>query len=137
MDLFNNRQILVSARALEASRVVRIDPGSFRRMMAAESDIGEIVMRAYILRRVAFIRHQSGGVVLIGAGHAGDTLRLQNFMSRNAYPYRLVDVEVDPLASGFPRLLPDRSRSATRGRDARSRCLPQSHQPRSSPTRSA
>ena len=41
----------------------------------AEPDIGEIIMRAFILRRVGLIRHAQGGVVLIGPGHGGDTLR--------------------------------------------------------------
>jgi len=101
MDLFNNRQILVSGKASEDSRVVRIRPAQFRRMVASESDIGEIVMRAFILRRVGILRHAAGGVVLIGAGHAGDTLRLQRFMMRNAYPHRLLDVESEPDAGGF------------------------------------
>ena len=101
MDLFNRRRILVSGRAAEDSRVVRIRPAAFRRMVASESDIGEIVMRAFILRRVGFIRHQAGGVVLIGAGHAGDMQRLQRFMERNGYPHRVLDVETDPDASGF------------------------------------
>ena len=101
MDLFNNRQILVSGKASVDSRVVRIDPVRFRRLVASESDIGEIIMRAFILRRVGFIRHAAGGVVLIGAGHAGDTLRLQRFMMRNGYPHRLLDVEAETDAGGF------------------------------------
>ena len=101
MDLFNNRQILVSGKASEDSRVVRIRPADFRRMVSSEADIGEIIMRAFILRRVGLIQHASGGVVLIGAGHAGDTLRLQRFMMRNGYPHRLLDVEADPDAGGF------------------------------------
>src|SRR5450432_2719446 len=44
MDLFNNRRILVSGRAAEDSRVVRVRPADFRRMVASESDIGEIIM---------------------------------------------------------------------------------------------
>ena len=58
-------------------------------------------MRAFILRRVGLIRHKHGGVVLIGPGHAGDTLRLQRFLTRNGYPHRLLDTEVDPDAGGF------------------------------------
>ncbi len=101
MDLFNRRRILVSGRAAEDSRVVRIRQADFRRLVASESDIGEIVMRAFILRRVGFIRHQAGGVSLIGPGHAGDTQRLQRFMERNAYPHRVLDTEADPDAGGF------------------------------------
>jgi thioredoxin reductase (NADPH) len=101
MDLFNDRQILVSGRAGADSRVVRIKRASFRHLVTGEPDIGEILMRAFILRRVGFIRHAQGGVVLIGPGHGGDTLRLQRFMTRNGYPHRQFDTEHDPDAGGF------------------------------------
>jgi thioredoxin reductase (NADPH) len=101
LDLFNNRQILVSGRAGTDSRVVRIKRADFRRLVTSEPDIGEIIMRAFILRRVGLIRHTQGGVVLIGPGHGGDTLRLQRFLTRNGYPHRLLDTEVDADAGGF------------------------------------
>src|SRR3954454_17196864 len=101
LDLFNNREILVSARAGTASRVLRVKRPDFRRLVTGEPDIGEIIMRAFILRRVGLIRHVQGGVVLIGAGHAGDTLRLQRFLVRNGYPHRLLDTELDAEAGGF------------------------------------
>jgi thioredoxin reductase (NADPH) len=101
MDLFNDREILVSGRAAVDSRVVRIKHADFRRLIANEPDLGEIVMRAFILRRVGFIQHGHVGVVLIGAGHNGDTLRLARFMTRNGYPHRLIDTETDPAAEGF------------------------------------
>ncbi|MGZ9034972.1 MAG: NAD(P)/FAD-dependent oxidoreductase, partial [Rhodospirillales bacterium] len=83
------------------SRVVRVKRPDFRRLVTGEPDIGEIIMRAFILRRVGLIRHTRGGVVLIGPGHRGDTLRLQRFLTRNGYPHRLLDTEVDPDAGGF------------------------------------
>ena len=101
MDLFNNRQILVSGRARGTTRVIRLPRADFRRMIAAESDIAEIMMRAFILRRVALIRHAQGGVVLVGPAHGADTLRLQRFLTRNGYPHRLLDTEADPDAGGF------------------------------------
>ncbi|WP_232629968.1 NAD(P)/FAD-dependent oxidoreductase [Methylobacterium sp. Leaf118] len=64
-------------------------------MLAAEPDISEIVMRAFILRRLGFLRHQHGGVVLIGPSHGADTLRLQRFMTRNAYPHRTIASDRD------------------------------------------
>src|SRR3954452_8123723 len=60
LDLFNDRQILVSGRAGPGTTVIRISRTEFRRMIAAETDIGEIVMRAFILRRVGLIRHAEG-----------------------------------------------------------------------------
>ena len=101
LDLFNERQILVSARTGVDSRVVRVKRADFRRLVALEPDIGEIIMRAFILRRVGLIRHPLGGVVLIGPGRGGDTLRLEQFMTRNGYPHQLLDTDVDPDAGGF------------------------------------
>ncbi|MGA2707911.1 MAG: FAD-dependent oxidoreductase [Steroidobacteraceae bacterium] len=101
LHLFNDRMILVSGRAAVDSRVVRVRRPDFRRLVTGESDIAEIMMRAFILRRVGFIRHGQGGVVLIGPSHHADTLRLQRFLTRNGYPHRLFDTEADPDAGGF------------------------------------
>ena len=101
LDLFNDRQTLVSGRTGTASRVVRIPRAHFRRLVTGEPDIGEIIMRAFILRRVGLIRHVHGGVVLIGPGHGADTLRLQRFLVRNGHPHRLLDIDLDPDADGF------------------------------------
>jgi thioredoxin reductase (NADPH) len=101
LDLFNDRQILISARAGTDSRVVRIKRSDFKALVTAEPDIGEIIMRALILRRVGLILHSQGGVVLIGPGHSGDMLRLRRFLTRNGYPHRFLDTELDPGASGF------------------------------------
>jgi thioredoxin reductase (NADPH) len=102
LDLFNDRAILVNGRAgPEPTRVVRIRRADFRRLVQAEPDIAEIVMRAFILRRVGLLRHGQGAVVLIGPAHSADTLRLQQFLDRNAYPLRLIDTEQDADAGGF------------------------------------
>ncbi|MDB5367019.1 MAG: Thioredoxin reductase [Rhodospirillales bacterium] len=101
LDLFNNREVLVSGRTGTDSRVVRVKRADFRRLVTGEPDIGEIIMRAFILRRVGLIRHGQGGVVLIGPGHGGEMLRLKRFLTRNGYPHRLLDTEVDPDADGF------------------------------------
>jgi thioredoxin reductase (NADPH) len=101
LDLFNDRQVLVSARAGADSHLLRIKRADFRRLVSSEADIGEIVMRAFILRRVGLIRHQHGAVVVVGPAHSAATLRLVQFLSRNAYPHRLLDTERDAEAAGF------------------------------------
>ncbi|MGE0667169.1 MAG: FAD-dependent oxidoreductase [Sphingomonadales bacterium] len=100
VDLFNEHEYLVSARTIEATRLARLDRAAFRRMMAAEADIGEIIMRAFILRRVGLMRSASSGAVVVGPAHGGDTLRIQRFLTRNAYPFRLVDTDSNPNAMG-------------------------------------
>ena len=98
IDLFNSRDILVGGRVGPGGgRVVRLNRAQFRRLLAAEPDISEIIMRAFILRRVGLITHAQGGVTLIGSrrGALSDNLRLQRFLSRNGYPVRLLDADDD------------------------------------------
>ena len=52
-------------------------------------------MRAFILRRLALITNGFGNVILLGSRHSADTLRLREFLSRNAYPYTYVDLDTD------------------------------------------
>jgi thioredoxin reductase (NADPH) len=96
MNLLNTRETLLSARAVADSRVLRVPQADFRRLLAADSEIAEIVMRAFILRRVGLILHAQGGVTLVGPARAGDMLRLETFLARNAYPFRTVDIEREP-----------------------------------------
>ncbi|TCV95705.1 thioredoxin reductase (NADPH) [Luteibacter rhizovicinus] len=95
VDLFSERQILVNSRTGADTRLIRVAPANFRRMVSAEPDIGEIIMRAFILRRVGLIQHGHGGVTLAGSAHGADTIRLRSFLIRNGYPYRLLDTEID------------------------------------------
>ena len=101
VDLFNDRKTLVSGRAAGDARVARIDRAAFRRLIAAEPDIGEIIMRAFILRRVGLLQHQTAGVTLVGPAHVADMARLNGFLTRNTYPHRVIDTEADGGAAGF------------------------------------
>jgi thioredoxin reductase (NADPH) len=91
VDLFNDRACLVGARMGATGRVVRIRRARFRRLLSAEPDIGEIIMRAFILRRVGLLEHEQAAATLIGSRGDGDTLRLQRFLDRNGYPVRWLD----------------------------------------------
>ncbi|HSD39353.1 MAG TPA: FAD-dependent oxidoreductase [Rhodocyclaceae bacterium] len=95
LHLLNGRQTMLSARASIDTQLVRIKPAGFRRLINGEQDIAEIILRALILRRVGSLQRRRGAISVIGSGHGGDTLRVQQFLTRNAYPFHLLDVDVD------------------------------------------
>ena len=66
-------------------------------MMVQEAGLGERIMRALILRRVALLE-QKVGPVIVGRADNRDVLRLQGFLSRNGYPYQVID----PIDDGKP-----------------------------------
>jgi thioredoxin reductase (NADPH) len=66
-----------------------------RALIIGSAELGETLMRAFILRRVALIQDGGAGSVLIGQPGTPDLLRLQNFLSRNGYPCAMLDVATD------------------------------------------
>lgn len=90
VDLFNDRKILVSGAMGADGEVVRVNRANFRKLISAEPDIGELVMRAFILRRVALISHEQASVTLIGLRESKDTNRIERFLRRNGYPVELL-----------------------------------------------
>jgi thioredoxin reductase (NADPH) len=101
LNLFHNRPSLFNARAAVDSRVVRVQRQEFQRLVSVEPDIGEVILRALILRRVGIIKHVFGGVVVVGSGRHGDSIRLQRFLTRNTYPHRMLDTDTDLDAAQF------------------------------------
>src|SRR5262249_58752892 len=78
-----------------------IPPGQLRALLIAEAELGERIMRALILRRVAILETGAGGPVIVGRAENGDVLRLQGFLRRNGHPYRRLDPETDPDAKAL------------------------------------
>ena len=98
LDHLRAQAPLVSARAITKARVLRVPAADVRRLMAAEPDIAEIMMRAFILRRMGVVHNGDAAITLLGAASSVDTLRIERFVVRNGYPLRLADAEGDPLA---------------------------------------
>src|SRR5262249_26229012 len=61
LDHLSGRAVLLCARAAQPTKVIRVTRSALRRMASAEPDIGEIILRAFILRRVGLIHHRGGG----------------------------------------------------------------------------
>ncbi|WP_380784755.1 FAD-dependent oxidoreductase [Sphingomonas sp. R86521] len=99
LDHLSARSLLVGACALTQARILRVPAMDFRRLMASEPDIAELIIRAFILRRMGFVHHGEAGVTLIGPGGSADTLRLERFAIRNGYPVRLIDTMTDVSAA--------------------------------------
>jgi thioredoxin reductase (NADPH) len=88
----------VDAEADDDLEVLLIPPNRLRALIVAEAELGERIVRALILRRVAHIQSGGSGPVLIGAPQSPDMLRLENFLRRNGQPHHAVDPAQDPAA---------------------------------------
>ena len=83
-------------RVCEAGEVLAIGDSELRTLVQTDSEIMEIFMRAFILRRMGLIAaDQTGDVILVGSMHSSATVRLVQFLTRNTYPFVMRDVDTD------------------------------------------
>src|SRR3981189_1093727 len=86
---------LVRARVRDEGEVLVIGEDRLRTIVQTDSELSELFMRAFILRRVGLIASQAGDVILLGSSFSAGTLRLQQFLTRNAFPYVNPDLNKD------------------------------------------
>ena len=95
MNLLTGRRSLVQARVSEAGEIIELDREHLLELVQRDAEIGEILMRAFILRRVELIARGLGEVVLLGSLFCAGTLRVREFLGRNSQPYSFVDLDRD------------------------------------------
>ena len=91
----SGKPAFVDGVALEDVDAIVIAAERIRAVLVGEAELGEKVMRALILRRVAIIEAGNGGPALIGDPASADVVRLAGFLTRNGYPHRIFDPAVD------------------------------------------
>src|SRR5262245_19008636 len=97
----------IDGRAVGVVEAIFVAPEAVRALLIEEAELGERILRALMLRRVALIEMGFGGPVLIGAVRSPDVTRLSGFLERNAVPFRVLDPTQDQdAASLVERLAP-------------------------------
>jgi thioredoxin reductase (NADPH) len=96
LDLLSARRSLVRAVVAGDGTLIAVEHDQLRALVRRDAELSELLMRAFILRRMGLLAQGSGDLIVIGSRHSGDTLRLKEFLTRNAHPYSYRDVESDP-----------------------------------------
>src|SRR6195256_6525170 len=91
-ELGGQASLAAACAAPEGCVAYPFDRPHLRALLIGSADIGELMMRAFILRRAALLEGNGAGSVILGEAGAPDTVRLRGLLSRNAYPHSLIDV---------------------------------------------
>jgi thioredoxin reductase (NADPH) len=86
---------LVDTQAKTNVEAILVPSQQLRDLLVEEAEIGERVMRALILRRVALIEAKVGGPIVVGSKEDADVIRLEAFLEHNGYPYKPIDPDND------------------------------------------
>ena len=102
VTLLSGRRGIAQVRVTEAGEVIDVERDQLLALVQTDSELSDILMRAFILRRVELIAQGISDVVLVGSNHCAGTLRIKEFLTRNGHPYASVDLDRD---SGVQELL--------------------------------
>jgi thioredoxin reductase (NADPH) len=95
VNMLSGRRSLVRARMRNDGEVLVVSPEGLRAIVQSDSELSELLLRAFILRRVALIANTPGDTVLIGSTHSAATLRIREFLTRNGHPHAYLDLDKD------------------------------------------
>jgi thioredoxin reductase (NADPH) len=93
IDIITGRASVVTARAEGDLEVLEVPGDCVRSIVSEKPHLGELILRAFLLRRSLLIESQKTGVLVIGSRYCQNTLRIREFLARNLYPVEWEDVE--------------------------------------------
>ncbi|MDB4995135.1 MAG: Thioredoxin reductase [Myxococcaceae bacterium] len=101
INMLSARRSLARARVASDGVAIVVERDDLRTLVQRDPELSEILMRAFILRRVALMTQDTNDMVLIGSRHSASTQRIREFLSRNGEPFTYHDIESDPSVQGM------------------------------------
>jgi thioredoxin reductase (NADPH) len=95
VNMLSGRRALFRARVTKSGNIIEMDRQQMMALLQSDPEIGDILMRAFILRRVELVAAGVGDVVLIGSTNSARTFQIKEFLMRNGHPYSYIDLERD------------------------------------------
>src|SRR6476619_85004 len=96
VNTLSGRRSIFRTRVTKTGKVIELNHQQMLGLIQTDGELSDILMRAFILRRVELIAAGVGDIVLIGSTYSADTLRIKEFLMRNGHPYSYIDLEQDP-----------------------------------------
>jgi thioredoxin reductase (NADPH) len=98
ITMISGQRCLARGRVTEDGEFLELSGEGLRSLIAKDAELSEILMRAFILRRLYLIRRGWGTVLVIGSQYSAETLEVREFLCRNGHPYTYIDLDGDRTA---------------------------------------
>jgi thioredoxin reductase (NADPH) len=95
-NMILGRRSIMRTQVTEPGEVIELTRDQLLSLIQTDTEIGDVVMRAFIYRRLELVAQGIGDVVLVGSMHSGETLRIREFLTRNGHPFSYLDLDKDP-----------------------------------------
>ena len=92
-NLILGRRSLTRAVASEPSEVIELTRKQLLDLVQTDASVSDVLMRAFIYRRMELADQGIGDVMLAGSMHCASTLRIKEFLTRNGHPFAYLDLD--------------------------------------------
>ena len=103
IDMLSGRRALIMARADRDGTLLELNTDELRRIVDEIPELGEIIVKSFLMRRSLLISGGFEGAKIIGSRFSPDAHRLRDFATRNAIPFRFIDLDSDESADALLR----------------------------------
>jgi thioredoxin reductase (NADPH) len=94
LNLLTGQTAYLTARVTEAGRIHRISHESFRRLMADDPEISDVLLRTFLARRDLLRDSQAArGIEIVGSGLSAAALALRTYAARQRLPHLWLDAD--------------------------------------------
>jgi thioredoxin reductase (NADPH) len=87
MNLLTGQSRILAARVATPGTIYRIDGERFRRLMAQDTEISDLLLRSFLARRLLLADRSGRNLEVVGDASTGTGLALQTFLSRQEQPH--------------------------------------------------
>jgi thioredoxin reductase (NADPH) len=94
LNLLTGQVVYLTSRVAESGRIHRIAPEPFRRLMAEDPELSDILLKAFLARR-EFLREgpAARSIEIVGSSLSASALALRTYAARNRLPHLWFDSE--------------------------------------------
>lgn len=95
ISIFTGEPTIAACVARDAVQALRVEHEALHGLVVEHSDIGDIILSAFMARRAWLANHAVGNMQLIGPRDCRLTFRLRQFLDRNQIPFHWNDPDED------------------------------------------
>ncbi len=94
-SILSGGRFLGRISAAVPTEVIEVERDELLKLIQTDTELSDVMLRAFILRRLQLIDRGLGDVVLLGSHHCSGMLHILEFLTRNGHPYTFRDLDTD------------------------------------------
>ena len=94
--MISGRRSIYRCQVIEAGILLELCPAQLRILIGKDAELSDIIMNAFLARRLSLKDTGQGNVVILGSNYSANTLLVREFLSRDGHPFNYFDLDTDP-----------------------------------------